>query len=198
MNKEQDCSQQKKKPKSANQGAKAKGKAKADGPSTGPMQRAQAETEAKAEANAKEEGQGEAPATHPRDGARGQEPPLDPGQTTQVAHNLQIRPAAGTLQKALQDNLTNSSPCQWQGVRNQITNWQQLTKDKMVLKAIAQGVRAPLARIPAPNCQQLRDCTPQEDITKTFGEYLQTKAIRPRTKEEEQKPNIGCQYLEDQ
>ena len=120
----------------------------------------------------------------PRDGARGQEPPLPPGQSPKVVPSttqqtsIQHGKSSPDLEEALQQNALTSQNCQWLGPRSAIEKWQALTTDKILLQAIQKGVRAPLHSFPKPNTKSVRTCKQHPEIDKTIGEYLANQAIR--------------------
>ena len=95
----------------------------------------------------------------------------------------------GNLSPALEENVQHAHNCQWLGIRSALAKWQALTKDTMILQAIAKGVRAPLHSFPKPSTEKLRTCKPHPEITKTIGEYLQSQAIRLLNPQEIQSTN---------
>ena len=86
--------------------------------------------------------------------------------------------------KDLEENNSKATQCQWQGIRDNLQHCQDITQDKILLQAIQHGVNAPLQDFPNPNIRNLRNRPAQKEITDTFGEYLQTNALRPLTAEE--------------
>jgi len=113
-------------------------------------------------------------------------PPQDPGQISKVEPTLNLTLNLTNnlgLKSAMEENHKKSHPCQWQGVRDHIQDWQELTSDKILLQAIRKGVKAPMNTFPHPHMP--RGCPTSKELTETIGEYWTTGAIRKMDKEEE-------------
>ena len=189
-----DCSVKRRNPRSTKAKEKEKEKEKEKDGNRGNQEQNQAE-DGKTRGE-KEKADGDRDPLHrPRDGARAQAPPLMPGQNTLVVNpNPNPNPPLtssmhGNLSPALEENVQHAHNCQWLGVRSALAKWQALTKDTMILQAIAKGVRAPLHSFPKPNTEKLRTCKPHPEITKNIAEYLQSQAIRLLNPQEIQSTN---------
>jgi hypothetical protein len=115
------------------------------------------------------------------DGARVHIRPPDPCRTQ--GHNVQESP----LKLALERNEKECPVCPFQGPQERIEHWEEITNDRILLQAIRKGAKAPLSAIPMPNNETCPPCPVQESLTKTIGEYLETRAIRKLSPEEAEK-----------
>ena len=66
-------------------------------------------------------------------------PPQHPGLTLRVEPTLPLTNLG--LQSAMEENTSQAHRCQWEGVRQDIHEWEQLTNDKILLQAIKKGSR---------------------------------------------------------
>jgi len=64
----------------------------------------------------------------------------------------------------------------WQGPKDRLEAWKNLGADKVLLKAISEGVRAPMNARPPPR-QRVKEVSDPR-VTETIGEYLQSGAIK--------------------
>ena len=78
----------------------------------------------------------------------------------------------GQLSRDLEENQSKATQFQWQGIRDNLQHWQEITQDKILLHAIQHGVKARLQDFPKPNSHKLRNCPAQKEITETTGEYF--------------------------
>jgi len=143
-------------------------------------------TNREVEERAKEKAARPPPHGRPREGARMLSPPQHPGLTLKVEPTLPLTNLG--LQSAMEENVSQAHRCQWEGVRQHIHNWEQLTSDKILLQAIKRGVKAPMNTFPHKHLP--RECPVSEEITATIGEYSSTCAIRKLTHQEEQRTHF--------
>ena len=64
----------------------------------------------------------------------------------------------------------------WQGPQSRLAAWKKLGADRVLLKAISEGVRAPMKARPPPR-QRVKEVSDPR-VTETIGEYLQSGAVR--------------------
>jgi hypothetical protein len=70
--------------------------------------------------------------------------------------------------------------------RHRLPAWEAITKDKVLLKALEKGVKAPLTSIPQPNNMTTRKTPIQAELTATIGEYLADGVITKLTEQQTQ------------
>ena len=95
----------------------------------------------------------------------GPPPPGGPGRPHQVG------PPSPTLTQAYEHNHSKAHKCPFEGPRQHIDEWRRLGADKVLLRGIQAGARAPLHSAPPPCDPAVRPHPP--GLTTTIGEYLE-------------------------
>ena len=109
-------------------------------------------------------------------------PPQHPGNN--FPGNFPGKNAPATLSELLQVNQESTPTCTYLGPQKSLPHWQALGADKLLLTAIAQGVRAPLHSVPKPLPPRTLHYPFGPQTTTTIGEYLATNVVRELTPEE--------------